>query len=78
MSVSRSGNGKDPAVRRLRILAGFVLLTLTAFIVLDGQPDNVATRGTLVGAMLVTLGFEVGLRLPGVEDKTTKERPDAD
>jgi hypothetical protein len=72
------GNGRDPAVRRLRIIAATVFLLLTAFIVLDGQPDNVATLGTLVGAMLVTLGFEVGLRMPGVEEKRTPKGEDDD
>jgi hypothetical protein len=56
---------RDPALRRLRILAGTVMLILLTYVVVDGQPDNPATVGTLIGALLVDLGFELGIRWPG-------------
>jgi hypothetical protein len=55
----------DPAIKRLRIASVVVFLVLIAFIVVDGEPDNPATFGSLVGAALVSLGFEIGFRLPG-------------
>ena len=58
-------SGGDPNLRRLRSLAVVVILGLIAFVVVDGQANDPATVGSLVGALLVALGFEVGLRWPG-------------
>lgn len=63
MSGNGSWTGKDPALRRLRALAVTVLLVLVGFTVIRDM--SVATVGTLVGALLIVLGFEAGLRWPG-------------
>ena len=60
-----SWSGRDPWTRRLRAVAAVTLLVLLAYVILDGQPDNLGTVGTIVGALLVDLGFEVGVRWPG-------------
>ena len=65
----------DPAIRRLRVASIVVFLVLISFVVLDGQPDNPATFGSLIGAALVSLGFEIGFRLPGLQ---AKQEPDDD
>jgi len=57
-----SWTGRDPALRRLRALAIGVLLVLIAWTVVDNR--EITTIGTLVGALLVALGFEVGIRWP--------------
>lgn len=59
-----SWTGRDPRLRLLRTVAGFVILGLLAFVVVDGQPNDPATLGTLVGALLIVLGFEAGVRWP--------------
>ena len=56
--------GRDPRLRLLRSAAVVVLLALLAFVIVDGQPNDVYTLGTLAGALLVALGFEAGVRWP--------------
>lgn len=46
-----------------------VILVLLSATVLDGQPNDATTLGLLVGALLVMLGFEAGVRLPGTGGK---------
>jgi len=58
-----SWTGRDPDLRRLRALAVAVVLVLVGYTVV-ASPD-VATVGTLLGALLILLGFEAGLRWPG-------------
>ena len=70
MTGNGSWTGGDPRLRFLRTVAGFVILALLAIVVLDGAPDDTATLGSLVGALLVILGFEVGINWPrGSKDK---------
>lgn len=64
MGGNGSWTGRDPRLRWLRTVAVLVLLVLIAVIILDDRPNDPATLGTLVGALLVTLGFEL-VRLPG-------------
>lgn len=69
MSSNGSWTGRDPRLRLLRTVAGFVILGLLAFVVLDPAPNDLGTLGTLTGALLVLLGFEAGVRWPPKEDK---------
>lgn len=68
MTGNGSWTGGDPRLRLLRTIAGIVILVLLAIVVLDGSPNDVATLGTLVGALLVILGFEVGINWPRGRD----------
>lgn len=54
----------DPTVRRMRVVAAVMFLVLVAYVVIMGEASP-TTLGTLVGASLIVLGFEVGVRLPG-------------
>jgi len=54
--------GKDPQLRLLRTAAALVMMGLLTYVVVDGHENDPATFGTLTGALLVVLGFEVGLR----------------
>lgn len=59
--------GRDPRLRSLRTVVVIVLITLVALVVLDGR-DSVTTLATLIGALLIVLGFEAGVRWPGGKD----------
>lgn len=60
-----SWTGRDPRLRALRTAAAVVFGGLLSWAVItDG---DIGTIGTLVGALLVILGFEVGLRWPGAK-----------
>ena len=61
--MSKAPLPPDTTVRRMRTVAGAVFLGLIAFMVIFDRADPVII-GTLVGALLVDLGFEVGMRLP--------------
>ena len=61
-SNNGSWTGRDPRLRLLRTVAGIVLLVLLVYVVVVDQTPDVATLGSLIGALLVVLGFEVGLR----------------
>jgi hypothetical protein len=58
-------SGRDPTLRRLRVLAALTLLGLLVWTIVAPDEEHIATIGTLVGALLVLLGFEVGLAFPG-------------
>lgn len=58
-------NGRDPRLRLLRTLAVAVVVFLIAWVIVAEDETNVAALGTLVGALLVLLGFEAGIRWPG-------------
>jgi hypothetical protein len=58
-----SWTGRDPQLRLLRSLAVTVVLGLLGYVVVS-DPDP-ATVGTLIGALLILLGFEAGIRWPG-------------
>lgn len=58
--------GSDPRLRQLRTATALVLLFLLAIVIIeavltDGNAD-IATVGALIGALLVDLGFEAGIR----------------
>jgi hypothetical protein len=64
-----SWTGQDPRLRLLRTLAGIVLMALMSAIILDAtlldhQPVDIGALAALVGALLVVLGFEAGVRFP--------------
>lgn len=63
----------DRTTRRLRALSAVVFLALLIYIVLDGQPDNATTFGSLVGALIVTLGLEIGIRGVKIERRKDDE-----
>lgn len=62
--MASSWNGRDPRLRTLRSISAMTILVLLAIVVLDGQPNDPATVGSLVGALLIVLGFEAGVRWP--------------
>lgn len=64
--MTNNWNSRDVGLRRLRY-AAFVLIGFLLFwvIVVEGGPHDIATVGTLIGALLVLLGFEAGVRWPG-------------
>lgn len=64
MTNGNGWTGKDPYLRRLRSLAVAVILALLGYTVVSAPESATVTIGTLVGALLVVLGFEVGLRWP--------------
>ena len=58
--------GGDRDLRRLRTLAVVVILALLAYVIINrNAPTDLGVVGTLVGALLVALGFEAGIRWPG-------------
>lgn len=64
--MADSPNGwREPRLRLLRSLAVVVMLGLLVWLVIfEGGPTDTGAVGTLVGAMLVILGFEGLLRGP--------------
>ena len=60
---------RDPRIRLLRSIAALVTLGLIGYVVLDDRSDDLATLGTLAGVLLVTLGFEAGIRFPRGGDR---------
>ena len=65
MADSPSG-WREPRLRLLRTAALALVLVLLAWLVIfEPGPNDLGAVGTLVGAMLVILGFEAGLRWPG-------------
>lgn len=63
ISVSNGWTGKDPWLRKLRAVVALTLLGLVVYAVVFQR--DIATLGTIVGALLVALGFEASLRWPG-------------
>ena len=60
-----SGGWREPRLRFLRSAAAVLLLALLFWlVVLEDGPNDLAAIGTLVGALLVLLGFEAGIRIP--------------
>ena len=61
-----SGNGwREPRLQLLRSMAVLgILFLLVWIVVVEEGPNDTGAVGTLVGALLVLLGFEAGLRLP--------------
>jgi hypothetical protein len=57
--VSGNWTGSDPQLRVLRGLTAAVLLGLLCYAVV--VRTDITTIGTLVGALLVDLGFEAGV-----------------
>lgn len=62
--MANNWNGGDPRLRLLRTVAGFLIMGLLAFVIIDPAPNDPATVGTLAGMLLVVLGFEAGIRWP--------------
>lgn len=69
-----SWNGGDPRLRLLRTVAAFVLLGLLVYVVIGPSTTDVTTLGTLLGALLVDLGFEVGIRWPTLGGRHDEEK----
>jgi len=56
-------SGRDPRLRLLRSIAIVVLACLLVWlVVIEDGPNDLPTIGTVLGAMLVALGFEAGIR----------------
>jgi len=60
--VAQNWSGNDPALRKLRIFAAIAVGALLAYAVFDSRDGE--TIAMLIGALLVILGFEAGLRWP--------------
>lgn len=69
MTGNGSWTGKDPRLRFLRTAAAIVILGLVVYTVLDPAEDSIVTLGTLIGALLVVLGFEAGVNWPKGDQK---------
>jgi hypothetical protein len=69
MSGNGSWTGRDPNLRFLRSAAALVILGLVTYTVIDPGEDSIVTLGTLVGALLVVLGFEAGVNWPKGDQK---------
>lgn len=67
MTNGNGWTGRDPWLRKLRSVVVLVLAGLVCYAVIFGR--DVATIGTIIGALLVVLGFEAGLRWPTKGDK---------
>ena len=65
--MADGGNGwREPHLRLLRSAAALVILVLIAWlVVVEDGPNDTGAIGTLVGSLLVLLGFEAGVRWPG-------------
>lgn len=69
--------GQDPIQRWLRILTTLVCLGVFVYLAVDsdGPTDNLPTIALAVGALLVLLGYESIVRLPGI-GRNGKDRHD--
>ena len=65
--MGRASDGwREPRLRLLRTAAVIVILALLVWLVaVEDGPTDTGAVGTLAGAMLVILGFEALVRLPG-------------
>ncbi|HEY3546885.1 MAG TPA: hypothetical protein VGK17_12480 [Propionicimonas sp.] len=65
--MPRAADGwREPRLRLLRTLAVIVILALLVWLVaFEPGPTDTGAVGTLAGALLVILGFEALIRLPG-------------
>jgi hypothetical protein len=64
--VAGSEGWHEPRLRLLRSVALVVILVLLAWLVVfEDGPNDTGAIGTLIGALLVILGFEALIRLPG-------------
>lgn len=68
MTNGNGWTGRDPQLRFLRTAAALVIMGLLTYTVIDGRTNDPATFGTLMGALLVVLGFEVGMRWKNGKD----------
>ena len=67
MASGRDG-WREPRLRLLRTVAFIVIAALLAWVVVfEEGPNDLGAMGTLIGALLVLLGFEALIRLPGGE-----------
>ena len=65
MASPRDG-WREPRLAMLRTVAFVVLSTLLVWVVVvEAGPNDLGAMGTLLGSLLVLLGFEALLRLPG-------------
>jgi len=60
--------GKDPVQRVLRIVTSVVCLGVFAFLTVDPgrNIDDLPTIALVIGSLLVLLGYESIIRLPGI------------
>ena len=54
----------EPRLGVLRFVAGVVLLFLLVWLVVVREPTDTVAVGTILGSLLILLGFEAGLRWP--------------
>lgn len=55
----------EPHLGVLRTVAALVVTILLAWLVIADSPRDTTVIATLMGGLLVLLGYEAGLRLPG-------------
>lgn len=67
--------GHDPAQRWLRIVSGIVMLTVFVILAVDPNrgADDIPTLALALGALLILLGYEGLVRLPGITRKDDDE-----
>jgi hypothetical protein len=70
-------SGRDPVQRWLRIVSAAVFLGLSAYLLADGRggATPLPAAGIAVGTLLILLGYERLIRLPGIgrDPKDEKE-----
>ncbi|HEY3544866.1 MAG TPA: hypothetical protein VGK17_02100 [Propionicimonas sp.] len=61
-------SGRDPVQRWLRIVSAAVFLGLSAYLLADGRggATPLPAAGIAVGTLLILLGYERLIRLPGI------------
>lgn len=68
--MSGSWRGTDPLLRILRTISLIAFLGFLCVLVVDpGRNDNFPLLALLVGAVLIQLGYDVILRIPGFIDR---------
>ncbi len=68
-------DGHDPAQRWLRIVSGVVMLAVFAALSLDPArgTDDVPTVALALGGLLILLGYEGIVRLPGISRRDSDD-----
>ena len=79
MSGNSWQSGHDPVQRWLRVVSAVVFLGLSAYLVADGRSGAtpLPAAGIAVGTLLILLGYERLIRLPGIgRDRKDDDRPE--
>lgn len=76
MAAPQNGwkTGSDPVQRALRVVTAIVLLGVFVYLSVDNRGiDTLPTAGLALGAVMILLGYEGLVRLPGIGRKDDDE-----